>query len=211
MIDPSNEFAMKVSTFELNSKQEQLYEFVKKEHGDQKRKYTGEPYHTHCFEVAATTIALTGEEYAKSFLTVEIALCHDLFEDTNISRSDLYKNLVLIGYDAREAYNICDGVQDLTDKYTVEEYPYLNRKKRKINEAIRLGSIKPSSQTVKCADLISNCMSIVNEDQNFANTYVLEKKEILDEMRGAEINSYLMAGYVYVVAIKKLSEYEKSK
>lgn len=32
---------------QLNKQQSDLFDFVKKSHGDQKRKYTGEPYWNH--------------------------------------------------------------------------------------------------------------------------------------------------------------------
>jgi (p)ppGpp synthase/HD superfamily hydrolase len=160
---------------ELNDKQTMLFEFVKTKHKDQKRKYTGEPYFNHLYNVAKiVSIHEMG--------CIEIALCHDLFEDTDCTFNELYKKLTDIGYDRKTSYDICSCVNELTDVFTSEEYPYLNRVKRKENEANRLGKISRISQTVKYADLIDNTSSITEHDKDFSKVYLKEKEAILKVM-----------------------------
>lgn len=159
----------------LTEKQAELFEFVTRMHGDQKRKYTGEPYVNHCLQVAE----LVSEHEDDC---VEIALCHDLFEDTKCDFRMLNKELIRIGYDRKDAYDICTNANELTDKFTRAEFPYLNRKQRKINEAERLGKISFKSQSVKYADLINNTESIVANDKGFAKVYLSEKDLILQLM-----------------------------
>lgn len=150
-----------------------LIEFVKKHHGEQVRKYTGEPYFNHLISVADMA-EKTGVNYG-----FEIGLCHDLLEDTKCAAGDLYMRLKGIGYNIASTELIVKGVQDLTDHFTAEAYPYLNRALRKQCEALRLGTISRTAQIVKCCDLIDNTSSIVKHDVGFAKKYIPEKREIL--------------------------------
>lgn len=160
----------------LNFKQEQFLDFVKDEHGDQVRKYTGEPYWYHVFEVAK--IVSKYEDGA-----IEIALGHDLLEDTNCTESKLESQLLSLGYDLLNTDFIVQGIIDLTDVYTPEDFPDLNRANRKAFEAERLSSINPLSQSIKYADLIHNSQSIAKYDPGFAKIYFKEKRMILSGMR----------------------------
>lgn len=166
----------------LTEKQEQLFEFVKFKHGQQIRKYTNEPYYNHLYNVAK--IVSEHEENC-----IEIALCHDLFEDTNCDFNELYKKMISIGYEAKQAYNICSCVTELTDVFTKEKFPYLNRTDRKRNESIRLSKISTISQSVKYADLIDNTESITKHDKEFSKIYLKEKEDVLKLMNKG--NSFL--------------------
>ena len=168
---------------ELDDKQKMLFEFVKKQHGSQIRKYTGEPYYNHVFSVAKIV-----NEFEPN--CIEIALCHDLFEDTKTCFTMLYNELTRCGYNSRLSYNICSHVLELTDVYVKEDYPYFNRAKRKDLEAKRLGNISLLSQSVKYADLIDNTKSIVENDKNFAKVYIKEKKQILELMNCGNVELY---------------------
>ena len=108
----------------LNPKQEIFLDFVKEQHGNQKRKYTGEPYWYHV--VAVAEIA---SKYQDGL--IEIAFGHDLLEDTSCSESFLESKLLSIGYDLLSTDYILQGIIDLTDVYTPEAYPELNRAQRK--------------------------------------------------------------------------------
>ena len=166
-----------MNEFQLSVKQNILFEFVKLKHGSQLRKYTNEPYTNHVLSVAEIV-----SRYEDG--CVEIALCHDLFEDTNCNFTELYKNMVGIGYEPRFAYEVCTHVTELTDVFTTNAYPYFNRDKRKKLEAERLSTISYKSQSVKYADLIDNTGSIVEHDPGFAVKYLKEKKDILNVMVG---------------------------
>lgn len=161
---------------EWTPKQEELLAFVKIKHGDQKRKHTGEPYWTHLVSVASIV-----KPYASN--GVEIALCHDLFEDTDCEENELRDFLINHSYQDSEADLILKGALELTDQYVPKNFPQINRKERKKLEAKRLGSISPLAQTVKYADLIDNTSSIVVQDPNFAKVYLHEKQDILNVMR----------------------------
>lgn len=152
---------------------DKLIEFVKKHHGQQVRKYTGEPYFNHLLAVA-NAAERTGVNYGW-----EIGLCHDLLEDTKCGEDDLYYALMGANYTFDSNHQIRNGVRDLTDVFTAEAFPYLNRAIRKQCEALRLHTISRTSQIIKCCDLIDNTRSIVEHDEVFARKYLSEKREIL--------------------------------
>lgn len=160
---------------ELNEKQNSLLDFVKQQHGDQVRKYTSEPYWTHCLSVAEIVSAHDDG-------CIEIALCHDLFEDTDCDFKRLFDFMTSIGYSREYAYDVCKCVDELTDKFTKEMHPYLNRAKRKSEEARRLANVSKRAQTVKYADIIDNRASIVQHDPSFAKVYLDEAKYLLSVM-----------------------------
>jgi len=182
----------------LNKNQSQLLSFVIKKHGEQKRKYTNKPYYTHCVDVAEIV-----SKYEDG--CIEAALCHDLFEDTNCDFSELYKELLNIGYERNESYDICTNVTELTDKFTHKDYPYHNRKKRKELEAQRLASISYKSQSIKYADLINNTSSIVEYDKGFAKVYLVEKQRILELMDAGNKDLYELCLQTQKQAKKDLS------
>jgi (p)ppGpp synthase/HD superfamily hydrolase len=151
---------------------DKLIEFVKQQHCDQVRKYTGEPYFNHLLAVA-TAAEKTGVNYGW-----EIGLCHDLLEDTECAIGDLQSALINFGY-SYGCTQIVKGVIDLTDVFTTEAFPYLNRTIRKQCEALRLHTISRTGQIIKCCDLIDNTKSIVQHDPVFAVKYIGEKRDIL--------------------------------
>lgn len=148
-----------------------------------KRKYTGEPYTVHLENVGSSA-----EKYVP--YGYEIGLCHDLFEDTQCTWMELYKALKRFGYSFKEARYILSSAVELTDVYTSEAYPDLNRKERKLLEAERLGNISKNSQTVKLCDLDDNTESIVTHDPKFAKVYLQEKEVILSKMTQGNYKLY---------------------
>lgn len=156
-------------------RQANLLGFVVLKHDMQKRKYTNEPYYTHVRAVADMADG-------KCKFGYEIGLCHDLLEDTDCTGAQLTEALLRFGYDVDEAWIIFNAVSDLTDKFTPEAYPDLNRKSRKLLEAERLHNACPTAQTVKYCDLIHNTESIVAYDRGFALKYIPEKEQILSGM-----------------------------
>ncbi|WP_342084228.1 metal-dependent phosphohydrolase [Dyadobacter sp. OTU695] len=154
---------------ELTERQWALFDYVKEMHGEQKRKYTGAPYYTHLLSVAARV-----EQYVQHGYETEIALCHDLIEDTECSLADLSSKLMSLGYSVEEDVEILEGVDDLTDKYTHERYPDLNRAQRKKLESARIIASRPVAQTVKYADIIDNITSVIEHDPGFARVFARE-------------------------------------
>ena len=133
----------------------------------QTRKYTGEPYHVHIHEVGNIVMSVTNDVE-----TIAAAFLHDLEEDVKGRYGLSYIHL-------RFGLEVRNLVEELTDKYTPEHYPYLNRAERKVLEAWRISQTSSKAQTIKVADLISNTRSIVDYDVGFARTYLLEKERML--------------------------------
>lgn len=135
----------------------------------QKRKYTGDPYHSHCQAVAQAVSIAGGDENM-----IAAAWLHDTVEDTQVTLDDIRREF---------GDDIAELVDWLTDSQTPEDG---NRATRKAREAERLGKAPARAQTIKLADLIDNTSSIVTHDPEFARVYLREKQEILNLMIGGD-------------------------
>ena len=147
----------------------QAYTYAILMHGEQKRKYTGAPYVTHCAEVACIVADAGG--------TTEMicaALLHDVIEDT-----DSTIEAVEYGFGAI----IAEYVGWLTDVDKPEDG---NRAIRKRLDREHIARAPAEAQTIKCADLISNMQSIVAHDPDFAKVYLREKALLLDVLDKAD-------------------------
>ena len=145
-------------------------------HGNQKRKYTGEPYVNHTVQVAKIV-----KNYGGDDIMVYAAVLHDVLEDTNTTKEELFNHLrQIIG--SGNAIEVVKLVQELTDVFIKDDYPNINRKGRKEMEAMRLGSISPKAQTIKYADLLDNGQDIMKNDPKFGRVYLKEKEQILKHM-----------------------------
>lgn len=161
--------------------------FVIKQHGEQKRKYTGQPYWYHLVEVAYLVYITTKDE-----ISTVVALAHDVKEDTECTdfELDMFFSKYYAPYEVKK---IIEGIEHLTDEYIRISYPEFNRKKRKLLEAERLGKIPAWVKTIKISDLISNTKSIVKHDRDFAVVYLREKEELLNQMRKGDTSLYIKA------------------
>lgn len=147
-------------------------QFAIKAHGQQKRKYTGEPYWKHLAEVAGIVSGLGWFEPTIGPTTVTaVAWLHDTIEDCDVVRDDLRQ---------RFGCTIADAVLMLSDLETG------NRAMRKAASRERLSRAPGWIQTIKCADLISNTACIVQHDPNFAITYLAEKRALLAVLHRAD-------------------------
>jgi hypothetical protein len=84
--------------------------------------------------------------------------------------------------DPQMSLDVLRLVKELTDIYTKENYPDVNRKGRKEMEAMRLGKVSSRAQTIKYADLLDNGMDIMSNDPKFGSVYLREKETILKYM-----------------------------
>lgn len=144
-------------------------EFVAKEaHHEQKRKYTGEPYYTHVKSVADRVAKINDDPEL-----IAAALLHDTVEDSDVTVDEIGEIFGL---------RVAEIVYDLTDHFTKENYPNLNRKKRKKLEAKRLGTVSEDAKLIKLCDLADNTSSIIEHDPGFARIYLKEKATVLKAM-----------------------------
>jgi (p)ppGpp synthase/HD superfamily hydrolase len=131
------------------------------------------PYIVHPVEVA--DILITNVNVTIDDLTV--ALLHDVLEDTEVTLSTLKRMF---------GDTVASRVLNLTDMYTKEMYPDLNRAERKAREAERLGKIPPEDRTIKLADGLSNTPSIALNKPKFMPVYGVEKRNLLPYLRGGD-------------------------
>jgi (p)ppGpp synthase/HD superfamily hydrolase len=138
-----------------------------KKHNGQLRKYTNEPYITHCIAVAATVARFGGDP-----AMVKAALLHDVLEDTDATYDELGHAVGPI---------VAKYVLLLTD--CGKEVG--NRKTRKEVDRARLAAAPGQVQTIKLADLIDNTESIVEHDPDFAKVYLVEKRALVNALTDA--------------------------
>jgi len=133
-------------------------------HGDQVRKYTGEPYWRHPEAVAALvkTVPHTQEMIAAAYM-------HDVIEDTPCTEAQMR---------AEFGDAVTDLVMWLTD---ASKHSDGNRQARKLIDRAHTAAALPQAKTIKLADLIDNSKSILVRDPEFAVTYLREKRLLLDE------------------------------
>lgn len=147
--------------------------FATQAHGDQCRKYSGEPYVAHLIEV----MMLVREHGGTEAMQVA-ALLHDVVEDTDTDIS------VITGLFGKYVAHM---VWALTDR---EEG---NRATRKRLSCERLAAASAEVQTIKLADLISNTRSIVRRDPDFARLYLREKAALLRVLERGDRRLWKMA------------------
>ncbi len=146
------------------------------------RKYSGEPYTVHTRAVAE----LYAEHFPADTIGKAIAEGHDLFEDTALTPIELTEILIRKGFSADEVDAVVSGIVHLTDHFTRENYPGMNRAGRKTKEVEKLSRIPVREQNIKLCDLINNTTSIVENDADFAKVYLKEKRELLKVFTNAD-------------------------
>lgn len=105
------------------------------------------------------------------------AVLHDVVEDTGVSRETIERRFGPV---------VATLVDELTDRFTKEAYPEMNRAARKLAERARLAEISADGQTIKVADMISNTVTIVQFMPGFARVYLDEKAKLLDVLTRAD-------------------------
>jgi (p)ppGpp synthase/HD superfamily hydrolase len=111
--------------------------------------------------------------YTDDVAVLSAALLHDVLEDTAVGKDAMLSFLRSIMDDAT-ATRTFRLVVELTDVFTKEDYPALNRRKRKDLERERISHTSGDSQTIKYADIIDNCREIVEHDRDFARVFLRE-------------------------------------
>lgn len=155
-------------------------DFARRAHGDQKRKWTGEPYWHHLQEVARTLMS-----YGATPDVIAAGWLHDTIEDTKTSYQELVQafgpiiaGLVIEVTDVsrRDSGNTPEGIG--------------NRILRKAIDRQYVAGASWRGQMIKCADMLSNTKDIVAHGGNFANVYVPEKKLLIDRLNKARTVVY---------------------
>ena len=140
--------------------------FAREAHKMQRRKYTNNPYTDHLAEVAG--IVATVDNSAESVAT---AWLHDCREDQDVTGEEI---------EHRFGIRVAVGVSLLSD------FERGNRATRKAASCDRLANAPGWVQTIKCADIISTTVSIVQHDPTFATVYLEEKRALLAVLTNAD-------------------------
>lgn len=161
--------------------EEEAFEFARKAHGEQQRKYNEEFYIEHPKRVAeiVKTVPHTTEMICAAYL-------HDVVEDTPVSIEDIQRKF---------GRNIASLVNELTDEYEKKNYPHLNRRQRKQKEVERQANISPEAKTIKLADVIDNTRDILENDPGFARKYIREMEALTRALQGGEFKLLMRACY----------------
>lgn len=146
-------------------------------HGDQRRKYADERYIQHPLRVMKIC-----KDYGYPLPVLGAAILHDVLEDTD-TISDQIREFLLTVMSEPEAAHTLALVTELTDVYTKDRYPQMNRRKRKTKEANRIEKISAEAQTIKYADIIDNVKEIAEHDADFAPVFLKECSNLLQKMK----------------------------
>lgn len=163
--------------------------FAMNAHGDQKRKYTGEPYYYHPVDVMQIVLNYSSHN-TKDMLVA--ALLHDTLEDTETEYQEIFDKF---------GKEVADMVLDLTDISCPEDG---NRATRKEIDRQHTAKASPEAKTIKLADLISNSKSIVEHDKEFAKVYIKEKELLLEVLKEGDPKLYKIAEYIVEYSKKEL-------
>lgn len=136
--------------------------FAVEAHGDQKRKYTDEPYVTHPLAVMRMV-----QEVPHTSEMLVAAVLHDVVEDTPVGLAEI---------EDRFGPVVATYVDGLTDVSTPEDG---NRAERKALDRQHTAIQPAEVQTIKLADLIHNTASIAEYDPSFYKVYREEKIQLL--------------------------------
>jgi (p)ppGpp synthase/HD superfamily hydrolase len=137
--------------------------FAAKAHGQQRRKYTDEPYIAHPIEVSMLLMQVGCRPEA-----IAAGLLHDVVEDCGVTPEEIA---------AEFGADVARLVMEVTDVSRPEDG---NRRIRKAIDRDHLAEASAEGQTIKLADLISNTAAIVPHDPDFATVYLREKRDLLE-------------------------------
>lgn len=154
----------------------QIRDFADKAHGNQTRRYTPDRYIVH-----PTRVMEICRQYTNDRAMLAAALLHDVLEDTDVTKDNIEDFLRTI-MDHQQAQRTIKLVVELTDIYVKKNFPEMNRRKRKMKEADRLGKTSPEAQTIKYADIVDNSGEIATHDPDFAEIFLDECRNLLTKM-----------------------------
>ncbi len=168
---------------------ERAYSFAKAAHDTvgQVRKYTGEPYFTHPVAVAGIVSTVPHSE-----VMLAAALLHDTVEDTGIHLQEI---------EYQFGSNVAELVGWLTKVSRKEDG---NRAMRKLIDMQHIAAAPAAAKTIKLADLIDNCKSIVSRDSEFAKVYLHEKAELLQVLLDGDASLWDQASNIIRGGIDEL-------
>lgn len=157
--------------------------FVRIAHREQKRKYTDTAYLFHLLNVAELVSTVNDD-----LVILTAALLHDVIEDCEVTAEAL-ENLF--------GEEVAKLVVEVTDVSTLEDG---NREERKRLDREHLAGSSPEGATIKLADIIDNCPSVIAFDPAFAKVYLREKRLLLEILTHGDQKLWHLADRILVNA-----------
>ncbi len=146
--------------------------FATKAHEGQMRKCGKLPFISHPLSVMHYVACLPNSTENM----VIAAVTHDCIEDCDVTESNIQD---LFGM------NVASIVIELTNVYTKEAYPHLNRNKRKDLELKRIKGTSKEAKTIKLADRLHNLESRGLDRDHLRKNYLPESLELIDAIGDA--------------------------
>lgn len=154
-------------------------QFATLAHHGQVRKYSGVPYITHPLAVAQIL-----EDFGQPELLIQVAILHDVIEDTDYTYHDV---------EAHFGKVVADMVDALSNKATKADG---TRAVRRAMDVEQMRNAVPAVKTVRLADMYHNLSDIAHADPVFAMTYMREKREMLKVLTEADPNLYAAVNHL---------------
>lgn len=155
---------------------------------DQRRKYSGQPYHVH-LEAVARMVALVTTDAE----TICAAWLHDVVEDTPATLEDVEREF---------GASIATLVEELTDASRPSDG---NRAARKAIDRRHTAHASARAKTVKLADLIDNCEDITRHDPRFARTFLQEMEALLEVLAEGDATLLQRARALHLASGERIS------
>ncbi len=165
-------------------------DFAQKAHNGQTRKYTGQPYFHHLYNVSRLV-----SEYTDDKEIIAAAVLHDGPEDVGTTYAEL---VAVFGH------NVAQYVDDCTNRFTKENYPRENRVTRKKLERERIAKISPNSKMIKLCDIYDNLSDAFLYDLDFSEVFLKEKIQVMAVLKEAANPDLYKMVSDYVCKLKKV-------
>lgn len=144
--------------------------FAREAHAKRKRKWSDRPYIEHPARVAAM---ITAHHFATE-ARVAAGWLHDVVEDEGITQEQLRR--------ADFPQTTLHLVYHLTNQFTKENYPEMNRADRKIHEFGRLSACDIWVKIIKAFDRIDNLLDMGGAEAGFKRTYCQESFQLAEAL-----------------------------
>lgn len=156
-------------------------------HATRQRKFTNDFKSMHPLRVMEIC-----QLYTDKPSVLAAALLHDILEETTVTTVELAVFLAEV-MDPVIAEKTQGLIEELTDIYTRNDYPLLNRRTRKEMELQRIAAISTDAQTIKYADIIDNARSLASAGTEFTSLFLEENQALLQHIPKGNPYLYLQA------------------
>lgn len=154
------------------------WEFSKKKHNGQVRKFTGQTY----FDGHVQKVNGTVKLYTKDEVTLIAALLHDVIEDCYENKWEGYKEIkILFG---KEVANI---VLELTSDKDAIDHQYDGSKTQYL--IYKMLNMSEKALTIKLSDRYNNIADAFTASEKFRNSYYRETLAIVDAMKKIKLTN----------------------